>query len=74
MLTSALLRFFFEHCENVYIDPNWWKEAPVETRDAFCQRMAASANPFTARPEAILIDDGINVPPWKVVRRQRVGL
>lgn len=74
VLTNALLRFFFEHCENVYLNPDWWEELPAQTRDAVIERMAASANPVMDRPENILTDDGVNFSPWKVVRRQGVGL
>ena len=72
-LTNALLRFFFEHCENVHMNPDWWEKLPAQTRDAVIERMAASANPEMARPGAILTDDGVNFSPWKVIRRQSVG-
>ncbi len=72
-LTNALLRFFFEHCENVHMNPDWWEKLPAPTRDAVIERMAASANPEMARPGAILTDDGVNFSPWKVIRRQSVG-
>lgn len=72
-LTGALLRFFFEHCENVHMKPDWWEALPAQTQDAIIKRMALSADFETARPQAILIDDGISYPSWKIIRRQSVG-
>lgn len=73
-LTNALLRFFFEHCENVHMKPEWWEQLPTQTRQAVSERMVASANPEITRPEAILADDGVKFRPWKVIRRSSVGI
>ena len=70
-VTAALLRLFFEHCENVHTRPDWWEGLKDGSRHALVQRMAASANPWISRPDAILADDGLQVPSWKVLRRIR---
>ena len=70
-VTAALLRLFFEHCENVHMRPDWWDGLKDRSRQALVRRMAASANPWTSRPAAILADDGLQVSSWKVLRRIR---
>ena len=70
-VTAALLRLFFEHCDNVHMRPDWWERLKDSSRQALVQRMAASVNPETSRPNAILADDGLQVPSWTVLRRIR---
>ena len=70
-VTAALLRLFFEHCENVHMRPDWWEGLKDCSREALVQRMAASGIPWAPRPDAILTDDGLQVPSWKVLRRIR---
>ena len=70
-VTAVLLRLFFEHCENVHMRPDWWEGLKDSSRQALVRRMAASANPETSRPDAILADDGLQVPSWQVLRRIR---
>lgn len=72
-VTNALLRFFFEHCENVLMKPDWWEKLPKKTRDAVIKRMVESVNPFQAKTEKILTDDGICFLRWNVVRRLCIG-
>jgi hypothetical protein len=71
-LTAALLRLFFEHCENVHMSPDWWDGLPKLTRTAIVERMTASTDPEKARPKAILANDGLHFSPWTVVRRYRL--
>lgn len=72
-LTNSLLRFFFEHCENVHMKPDWWEQLPVHTRDAAVKRMAGAADPMTEHSRAKLTDDGISFDPWEIVSRQCIG-
>jgi len=70
-VTAALLRLFFEHCENVHMRPDWWDGLKDRSQQAIIRRMAASVTPWISRPDAILADDGLRVPSWKVIRRIR---
>ena len=70
-VTAVLLRLFFEHCDNVHMRPDWWERLKDSSGQALVQRMAASVNPETSRPNAILADDGLQVPSWTVLRRIR---
>ena len=71
-VTGALLRFFFTHCENIHMNPDWWERLPQEIQDALIRRFANSANPLLERPKAVLTDDGILYEPWTIVNRKSV--
>ncbi len=71
-VTGALLRFFFTHCENIHMNPDWWESLPQGTQDALIRRSADSANLYMARPRAVLSDDGIFYEPWTIVNRKSV--
>ena len=71
-VTGALLRFFFTHCENLHIDPDWWESLPQGVQDTLIRRIADSADPYKARPKAVLSDDGILYEQWAVVNRKLV--
>ncbi len=68
-VTAALLRLFFEHCDNVHMRPDWWEGLKDVTQQTLVRRISASANPNMPRPNAILADDSLQVPSWKVLRR-----
>ena len=72
LVTAALLRFFFTHCENVHMKPDWWESLPEETRNAVIERIAVSADPIKTRPKAVLADDGVAYDPWPIVNRRLV--
>ena len=72
LVTAALLRFFFTHCEDVHMKPDWWESLPEETRDAVIERMEVTADPSKALPKAVLADDGVAYDPWPIVSRRLV--
>ncbi len=72
LVTAALLRFFFTHCENVHIAPDWWESLSEETRSAVIEHMMVNADPIKARPKAVLADDGEAYDPWPIVSRRLV--
>ena len=71
-LTDSLLRFFFEHCENIHIGPDWWENIQERNRHALIERFAISASPHEERRPGVLMDDGVQFDPWHVLRRYRV--
>lgn len=73
VVASALLRLVFEFIENVHIAPDWWERLTGAQRDALCDRMANSANPFKGRNTGCLKEAGIAFAPWPVAHRQFVG-
>ncbi|HYA15335.1 MAG TPA: SEC-C metal-binding domain-containing protein [Syntrophales bacterium] len=72
-LTDALLRFFFEVCENLHMQPEWWEQLPPDIKDAIVRRMTTSADPEMARSDGCLKDDGVRFPPWSIRRRRLLG-
>ena len=72
LLTDSLLRFFFEHCENIHLNPDWWENLPERNRTGLVKRFSISASPNEERRRGVLMDDGIKFEPWKVLRRYQV--
>lgn len=38
-MADALLRFAFEHVENLFLKPSWWEAVPVQTRNCLLKRV-----------------------------------
>ena len=72
-LTNALVRLWFQHFENIFMQPDWWEALNNETQASLVDRMARSANPFTEQLVHPLADDGVVVPAWDIVARKMVG-
>jgi SEC-C motif len=70
-LPDAVLRFAFEHTNNVCLSPTWWETLPTVTRDALVSR-AQSGNSSPRRPDC-LRDDGIRAASFKVEHRLKCG-
>ena len=69
LVTSALLRCFFEYCENVHIKPDWWEDLPNRTRNSAIQRLQ---HPMSSPHLGKIRDDGIIYPPWTITRRYKI--
>ena len=69
-VTAPLLRFMFEYCENVHIQPSWWRELSGPTQDALVRHMdmASEFDPFATSRDFYSQDD-IDSPDWPVTRR-----
>ena len=72
-LTDTLIRFFFESCENLHMQPSWWETLSEHQRAALIDRMANSANPELARHSGCLIDDGLRFEGWTYSDSRVVG-
>ena len=72
-LTGPLLRFMFEYCDNIHINPVWWRELGLRAQRALVQHMDM-ASEFDPSREArdFYSDDGIAYPTWSV--RDRYSL
>ena len=67
-ISSSIVRFLFEFCENIYISPNWWDNLNENYKTKLTNRFNKAINPFIERGNNCLIDDNgsiINVD-WKV--------
>lgn len=59
-MAEAAVRLAFEHTENVYLRPSWWRALPEDLKQAAIRRMA-TGSPF--RPErdaSCLLTDGLS--------------
>jgi len=72
-LTDALVRFFFEYCENVQLSPAWWESLDRESSRALVRRLNAAANPLKIRRRDCLGHDGLRYDDWGIRARYRVG-
>ncbi len=73
-VTDALLRFFFEFCENLHVSPEWWESLEEASRRALIGRLTAAGNVTVPREDDCLVDDGRRYDDWGVSRRFWVGL
>ena len=73
-LTSSLIRFFFECCENVHIGPSWWQNLPESIQASLIARMDGSSE-FAPRDRArnFYSDDGLRYGDWQVKRSYEIG-
>ena len=72
LVTTALLQFFFMHCENVHMAPDWWESLSEKNRNAVIEHMMVNVDPFKARPKAVLTNDEAVSDPWSLVSRRLV--
>ena len=73
-LTSSLIRFFFECCENVHMRPSWWQSLPSSVQHRLIARMDGSSE-FIPRDRArnFYSDDGLRYGDWQVNRSYEIG-
>lgn len=71
-LSHALVRFFFEYCENLQIAPDWWDGLGQPVQDALVTRLSRAADPTAERDMNCLLDDGLPLDDWGVRDRYRV--
>lgn len=72
-LSDSLLRFFFECCENVHIQPCWWVSLPKQAQEMLIEHMDVSSDfgpPDCARD--FFSDDGVYYGAWSIKRRYMV--
>ena len=74
-VTGPLLRFMFEYCENVHIQPSWWRNLSDPTQRALISHMdmESELDPFGTGRDFYSSDD-VNCSPWPVTRRYYLGL
>ena len=70
LVTAALLRYFFEYCENLHIKPNWWEGLPDTNRDTLIKHMRRSV--FEKPPKGVLANDRVVYDPWAIKRRYKI--
>ena len=70
LITTALLRCFFEHCENLHMKPDWWDGLPDATTQTIMKHMKPSL--IEKHRKLVLGNDGITYDPWPIKRRYKI--
>lgn len=68
-IPHALVRFIFEHFENVIIRPSWWTSLSNEDRTRILNRWKTGVDSDKDRMPTCLADDGLKCVNWKVSNR-----
>lgn len=68
-LPHRLVQFSFEHFENIYWSPAWWRSLDSRTQKTLIDRINAQVR--TVRGPSCLRDDGTRAATWKVVNVSR---
>jgi hypothetical protein len=67
---DAIVRFAFEHCENIYMSPIWWDTLDEEAKRALRQRMTNAADVTVERKHSCLLHDGYDYVKWTPTERE----
>ena len=61
----AVVRFMFEHSENLCISPDWWESLSGSAKASLVRRQANGVAPALHQPDS-LQDDGLRVVDWNI--------
>jgi SEC-C motif-containing protein len=64
---DAVVRFMFEACENIYLNPDWWEGLDKNVRASLVDRMMLSATPTAERSNKCLMDDRLKLVDWEIL-------
>ena len=68
-LSDSLLRFFFECCENVHIQPCWWESLPKPAQEMLINHMDVLSDFGPADcARDFFSDDGLDYGTWPIKR------
>ena len=67
-VTSAIIRFLFEYCENTFMAPEWWEALPTPVRAALVRRMTFAGSVFEERLSSCLKDDNFSYGDWGLIK------
>jgi hypothetical protein len=65
-MTDGIIRFFFEFCENLHIQPDWWEGLSDKKRDALVGRLNESGKPWVERESGCLVEDNVRFDNWTI--------
>lgn len=68
-LPHAILRFTFEHFENVFMSPDWWDGLGDSVKNSLLRRSLSEAHPLMPRTNRCLVDDRIRAVNWPIASR-----
>lgn len=71
-ITSSLVRFFFEFCENVFMEPTWWESLDKPKQDSLCNRITSAASLLEERNAECLRSDDLIFDDWELINTQDI--
>lgn len=71
-ITSSLIRFFFEFCENVFMEPTWWESLGKHKQDSLVSRLASAASLLEERKADCLCTDSLMFDDWGLINTQEI--
>lgn len=71
-ITSSLIRFFFEFCENVFMEPTWWESLDKPKQESLVNRLANAASLLEERQAACLCTDNLTLDDWELSGIQEI--
>ena len=71
-ITSSLIRFFFEFCENVFMEPTWWESLDKAKQDSLMNRIVSAASLLEERNAECLCADNLTFDDWEFFKTQEV--
>jgi hypothetical protein len=69
LVPPAIMRFTFEHFENVCISPVWWDNLEDRSKQMIEHRFKLAAS-YKARMSDCLKDDGLRCVSWQITSRE----
>lgn len=68
-IPHALVRFVFEHMENVFAAPGWWEGLTLKEQKLLLLRLDTDVGPHNPHASTCLVDDGIRAVNWQLEGR-----
>ncbi|MCH8988994.1 MAG: SEC-C domain-containing protein [Chloroflexi bacterium] len=69
-LPHALVRWFFDTSENLYLSPDWFESLREPDQQSLIRRINVAGDPFKPFDSKSLLDDGVRAVKWAVTGRQ----
>lgn len=71
-ITSSLIRFFFEFCENIFMEPKWWESLEKSKQDSLISRVLSAAFLLEVRNANCLCDDNLSFDDWELINTREI--
>jgi len=71
-ITSSLFRFFFEFCENIFMEPRWWESLDKSKQDSLIYRILNAAFLLEVKNPNCLLDDNLFFDDWELINSREL--
>lgn len=63
-ITNSLIRFYFEFCENIFMEPIWWESLEKMKKDCLVNRLSNASSVLKERKADCLCNDNLMMDDW----------